>query len=70
MAIGYTPYQLIYGLHLLVPIKYVLLAISGDCKDAKPTRVLITIITKLEKLQENRLKVQNNVGANQWSKFL
>jgi hypothetical protein len=49
VAIGYTPYQ----------------AISGDHKDAKPTRVLPTKITKLKNLYENKLEVQNNVGANQ-----
>jgi hypothetical protein len=30
-----TPYQLIYGLHLLMLIEYVLLTISGDQKDAE-----------------------------------
>ncbi len=45
MAIGYTPYKLIYGLHPLMPIEYVLLAISGDHKDATPTKVLTTKIT-------------------------
>jgi hypothetical protein len=64
VAIGYTPYQLIYGLHPFMPTKYVPLAISGDHKDEKPTRVLTTRITKLEKLQKNKLEVQNNVGAN------
>jgi hypothetical protein len=44
--------------------KYVLLVINGDHRDAKPTRVLTTIIIELEKLQDNRLEVQNNVGAN------
>jgi hypothetical protein len=56
VAIGYTPYQLIYGLHPLMPTQYVLSAINGDHKDAKPTRVLITRITKLEKLHEIRLE--------------
>jgi hypothetical protein len=37
-------------------IEYVLLAIIGDHKDAKPTRELIAIITKSEKLHENRLE--------------
>jgi hypothetical protein len=53
-VIGYIPYQ----------------AISGDHKDVEPNRVLPTKITKLEKLHENKLEVQNNVGANQWNKFL
>jgi hypothetical protein len=51
-------------------IEYVILTINGDHKDAEPTRVLTTRITELEKLQENRLEAQNNVGASQWSKFL
>jgi hypothetical protein len=38
--------------------------ISGDYKGAEPTIVLTTKITKLEKLQENKLEIQNNVGAN------
>jgi hypothetical protein len=38
-------------------IEYVLLAINGDHKDVEPTRVLIARITKLKKLQENRLEV-------------
>jgi hypothetical protein len=39
-----------------MPTKYVLLAISGDHKDAKLTKMLITKITKLEKLQANKLE--------------
>jgi hypothetical protein len=39
-----------------MPTKYVLLAINGDHRNAKPTRVLTAIITKLEKLQENILE--------------
>jgi len=56
VAIGYTPYQLIYGLHPLMPTKYVILAISRDHKDVELTRVLTTKITKQEKLQENVLE--------------
>jgi hypothetical protein len=37
-------------------IEYVILAISGDHIDAEPTRILIVIITKLEKLQQERLE--------------
>jgi len=70
VAIGYTPYQLVYGLHPLMLIEYVLLVISGDHRDAEPTGVLIAIITKLEKLQDNILEAKNNLGANQWSKFM
>ncbi len=51
-------------------MEYAQLAINGDHKDAKPTKVLIVKIIEHEKLQENRLEVQNNVGTNQWSRFL
>jgi len=53
---SYTPYYLVYGLHLLMPTKYVLLAISGDHRDVEPTKMLTSRITKLEKLHENRLE--------------
>jgi hypothetical protein len=56
VAIGYTPYQLVYGLHPLMPIEYVILAIIGDHTDAKPTRILTAKIIELEKLQENKLE--------------
>ncbi len=45
-------------------------SINGDHKDAKPTRVLTTKITKLQKLQDNKLEAKNNVRANQWNRFL
>jgi len=64
VATSYTPYQLVYGLHPLMPKKNVLSTISGDHKDAELTKVLTTRIIELEKLQENSLEVQNNVGAN------
>jgi hypothetical protein len=50
VATWYTPYQLIYGLHLLMPTKYVLHVISEDHKDEELTIVLTIKITKLEKL--------------------
>ncbi len=70
MLTSYTPYQLVYGLHPLMPIEYVLSAISGDHKDVEPTRILTTRIIELEKLQKNKLEAQDNVGTNQWNKFL
>jgi hypothetical protein len=53
-----------------MPTKYVMLVIIGDHKNVEPIRVLIVKITELEKLQENRLEAQNNVGVNQWGRFL
>jgi hypothetical protein len=40
-----------------MPIKYVLLAITGDHRDVEPTKVLTTKFIELEKLVENGLKV-------------
>jgi hypothetical protein len=64
VATSHTPYQLFYGFHPLMPTKCVLPTISGDHKGAEPTRMLTTKIIELEKLQENGLKAQNNVGTN------
>jgi len=47
VATNYTLYQLVYGLHPLMPIEYVLSTNGGDHRNAKPTRVL-TRITKLK----------------------
>jgi hypothetical protein len=41
-----------------------MLTISGDHKDVELTKMLTSRITKLEKLQENRLEAQNNVRTN------
>jgi len=64
VATCYTFYQLVYGLHPLMLTEYVLLAISGDHRDAKPTKVLTTKITNLEKLQEKEIGSSKQYGAN------
>jgi hypothetical protein len=69
VATCYTPYQFFYGLPLM-PTKYILPITSGDHKDVEPTRVLTTIIIKLENLQENILEVHNSVGAKHWKKIM
>jgi len=50
VTIGYTPYQLVYGLHPLMPTKYIVPIASGNEKDNTLVRVLTSRITKLEKL--------------------
>jgi len=50
IATGYTPNQLMYGLHPLMPIEYIVLVVSGDERDNTPMRILTSRITKLEKL--------------------
>jgi hypothetical protein len=52
---GYIPYQLVYGLHLLMPIKYIVPIAGGDERNNTLMRVLTNIITKLEKLKETRM---------------
>jgi hypothetical protein len=46
----YTPYQLVYGLHPLMPIEYIVLVASGNENDNTPMRVLTNKIIELEKL--------------------
>ncbi len=55
IATRYTPYQLVYGLHPLMPIEYIILVIGGDERDSTLVNVLTNRITKLEKLQEARM---------------
>jgi hypothetical protein len=50
IATRYTPYQLVYGLHPLMPIKYIVLVVDGYERNSTPWRVLTSRITKLEKL--------------------
>ncbi len=51
----YTPYQLVYGLHPLMPTKYILLIIDNDHKEGNHVRVLTSRILELKKLQEDKL---------------
>ncbi len=53
-----------------MPIDYVLSTINGNHRDVKPTRISITRLIELEKLHENKLEAQNNVGTNQWNIFM
>ncbi len=50
-----TPYQLGYGLHPLMPIKYIVLVVSGNERDNTLMRVLTSRIIELKKLQEVRI---------------
>jgi hypothetical protein len=55
VVIGYTPYQLVYGLHPLMPTEYIVLVVGGDKKNNTPMRVLTSKITELKKLHEIRI---------------
>jgi hypothetical protein len=52
----YTPYQLVYGLHPLMPTEYIVPTIGGDERDNTLMRVLTNRIIELEKLQETRME--------------
>jgi hypothetical protein len=47
---GYTSYQLVYGLHPLMPKKYIVLFVGGNQKDNISVKVLTNRVSKLEKL--------------------
>jgi hypothetical protein len=48
----YTPYQLMYGLHPLMPTKYIVLVASGNERDSTLMKIVTIKIIELEKLQE------------------
>ncbi len=52
---SHNPFQLIYGLHLLLLAEYLLSFKSGQNYDPMLVRVLTSRLSKLEKLQENLL---------------
>jgi len=70
VATWYTLYQLVYGLHPLMPIEYIMRVVGGNEKDNTSTRVLTNIISKLEKLQEARMKVVEITNIRQWNRAL
>jgi hypothetical protein len=39
VATWYTPYQLVYGLHPLMPTKYIVLVVGGDERDSTLVKV-------------------------------
>jgi hypothetical protein len=52
---NHTPFRLVYGLHPLLPTKYLLPFRLGENRDPQLVRVLISQLSELEKLQKNRL---------------
>jgi hypothetical protein len=54
VAIG-SPYQLVYGLHPLMPIEYIIPIVGGNERNNTLMRILISKITNLEKLQEAKM---------------
>jgi hypothetical protein len=58
----YTPYQLVYGLHPLMPIEYIVLVVGGNQIDSISVKVLISRILELEKLQKARMQVAKTIS--------
>jgi hypothetical protein len=46
----YTPYELVYELHPLMPTKYIVQVTNGEQKDSTLVRVLTNRVLELEKL--------------------
>ncbi len=61
---NHTPFQLVYGLHPLLPIEHLLPSRPGDNKYLELVRFLINRLSELEKLRENRLITQDLVTSN------
>ncbi len=58
VVIGYTPYQLVYGLHPLMHTKYIVPNAGGNEKNNTLVKVLTSKITKLKKLQDARMQAE------------
>ena len=68
---GYTPFQLVYGLHPLMPTEYIVPTRKINSEiDYTPTRVLAARIADLEQMDTSRLEAQEAVGARQWNRAL
>jgi hypothetical protein len=52
----YTPYQLVYGLHPLMPTKYIMSIVGGEHRYNTLVRVLTNKVSELKKLQEVRMQ--------------
>jgi hypothetical protein len=50
VATWYTTYQLLYGLHPLMPSKYIVLIVGGDERDSTIMKVLPNRIIEFKKL--------------------
>jgi len=55
----YTPYQLVYGLHPLIPVVPI---VGGSQRNSISVRVWTNRVLKLEKLQEAKMQVVETIG--------
>jgi len=66
----YTPYQLMYGLHPLMPTKYIMLVANGNERDSTLVKILTIKIIELEKLHEVIMQATKTTKNKQWNKAL
>ncbi len=59
-----------YGLHPLMPIQYIVPVVGGNERDNTLLKVLTSIISKLEKLQEARMQAKETTDIQQWNRTL
>jgi len=50
IGIGHTPFHIVYGLHPLLPTKYLLLSKPSENKDPQLVKVLTSRLFELKKL--------------------
>ncbi len=70
VATRYTPYQLMYGLHPLMPTQYIVPVVSANERDNTLMKVLISKITKLEKLQRAKMLAIRTTGIQSQNRAL
>ncbi len=58
----YTLYQLVYGLHRLMPPKYIVPIVGEDERNNTLMKILTSRITKFKKLQEAKMQVVEIAG--------
>jgi hypothetical protein len=63
VSTSHTTFQLVYGLHALMPTEYLLpMANFSTSKDFVMTKVFNTQLSKLEKLEESRTLAVETIG--------
>jgi hypothetical protein len=68
---SHTPFQLVYGLHALMPIKYLLPTTNfAKCKDLAMTQILSIQLAKLKKLEKSQTFATKTTSMRQWNHAL
>jgi hypothetical protein len=70
VATRYTPYQLVYGLHPLMPTKYIMLVASGNKRDNTSVKVLTNRITTTTTGGYFAIQISSQITKNEVSESL